>query len=260
MLNPNAPYNPHLQTPQQRLDSSQTFFVHGQPSGTTANLGQERTEGTFDMGSMAGALPNYRPSPQNFGSSQNQQRFPPGHLSPALLQQQQQQQQQISQLNAQGMTSSGYNPGYSSQYFPSYPHGQQAPSASSQYIQQPSSGSTRSINPSPVHQNYPSTPYFAGQQQPAQPYMFYQAPFGHVSQSQQSFQGWSNAHPSHRSRRLSQPYQQGPSRQQENAMNIMGGTFPTQAMLPQGGAVAYGYGASGPYLRPGATQGTTFRP
>lgn len=210
------------------------------------------------MESMAGALPNYRPSPQNFGSSQNQQRFPPGQISPALLQQQQ--QQQIPQLNTQGMTPPGYNPGYSSQYFSSYPHGPQAPSASSQYIQQQANNPTRSTDPSPVHQNYPSSPYFAGQQQqPAQPYMFYPAPFGHVSPSQQNFQGWSSAHPSHQPRRLSPSYQQGPSRQPENTMNIMSGGFPTQGISPHGGAVAYGYSASGPYLRPGATQGTTYR-
>ena len=189
-LNPNAPYNPHFPTPQQRLDSSQTFFMHGQPSGTTSNLGQERPDGSFDMGLMAGALPNYRPSPpQSFGSSQNQQRLPPGAISPALLHQ----QQQISQLTGQGMTSPGYNAGYSSQFLPSYPPGPQGPSASSQYMQGQANNATRSINPSPVQPNYPNTSFFSGQQQPAQPFMFYPAPFGHVSPPQQSFQGWSSA-------------------------------------------------------------------
>jgi len=253
IANPNAPYNPHFPTPQQRLDSSQTFYMHGQPSGTTSNLGQERPDGSFDMGSMAGTLPSYRPPPQGFGSSQNQQRFPTGAISPALLH-----QQQLSQLTGQGMTTPGYNTGYPSQFLPSYPPGQQGPSTSSQYMQHQANNPTRSINPSPVQQNYPNTSYFPGQQQPAQPYMFYPAPFGHVSPSPQSFQGWSSAHPSNQTRRLSQSYQQGPSRQQENPMNILGGGFPTQGVLPQSGAVAYGYSASGPYLRPAATQGTIF--
>ena len=205
---------------------------------------------------MAGTLPNYRQSPQNFGSSQSQQRYPPGAISPALLQQQ---QQQISQLTGHAMASPGYNTGYSPQYLASYPPGQQGPSISSHYMQQQASTPTRSINPSPVHQNYPSNSYFPGQQQPGQPYMLYPAPFGHVSPSQQSFQGWSSAHPSSQTQRLSQSFQQGPSRQHENTMNVLGGGFPAQGALPQGAAVAYGYSASGPFLRPGATQGTISR-
>jgi hypothetical protein len=187
--NPSYMYQPQGASAQQRVGSGQAFAMAGQPSGPP-NLGPERGDGSFDMGSMAGALPNYRPPLQTFGSSQGQQRFPSSSTSPYLQQQAQQQQHQISQLSGQNVGNlSGYNPGFSSQYIPSYGHGQQGPSASLPYTQPPASLPTRSILPNPLQQNYPNAPYFPGQQQPTPSYLFYPGSFGAVAPSQSSFTG-----------------------------------------------------------------------
>ena len=257
ILNTNAPYGFHHQTSthQHRPDNPQPFNVHGPPSGL-ANASQDRSEGGFDMGSMTGALPTYRSSMPNLGPSQTQQRFPLS-TSPSALQQQQ--HQQISQMSGHGMGNTSFNTAFSSQYLPSYSPAPQGASASTQqYMQQQASHPTRSIIPSPIQQTYNNPSYFPNQQQSHQPYMFYPTSYGQANSPQVGFQGWSTAHSQSSARRLSQSFQQGPNRQLESPMNVMSGGFQTPGVFAAGGAVAYGYSTSGPYLRPGSAPGRMY--
>ncbi|MCJ1431763.1 hypothetical protein MMC27_001118 [Xylographa pallens] len=223
--NINAPYDFHIQapTPQQRLNQGQVFNIPGQPQGPP-NYSQERLEESFDMRSMAGALPNYRSAVQSLEPLHTQPRFHSNASSTPMHQ-----HQQISQLTGQAMGSSpGYSSGFAPQYIPSYLQGQQSTSASQQYGQPQSSHQSRTILPSPIQPPYPGGSFYPGQQS-TPPYAYYSSSFGQTSPSQQGFQA--------------------SNRQQESPINLLSGGFPSQGNFAPGG-VAYGYSTSGPYLRP----------
>ena len=208
------------------------------------------------MGAMTGALPTYRSSTQNIAPSQTQQRFPLS-TSPSALQQQQ--TQQISQLTGQSMGNPAFNTTFSSQYHPSYSPAQQSASASThQYLQQQAVHPSRSLIPSPIQQTYNNPSYFPNQPQPHQQFMYYPASYEQANSPQVGFQGWAAAHSQSSARRLSQSFPQDPNRQMEAPMNVLSGGFQTPGGFAAGGAVAYGYSTSGPYLRPGSGSGRMY--
>ena len=188
--NINAPYDFHLQapTPQQRLQQGQMFTIPGQPQGPP-NYSQERLEESFDMRSMAGALPNYRSGVQSLDPLHTQQRFhPPVSATPVHP------HQQLSQHTGQAVGNSpGYSSGFASQYMPSYLQSQQGTSGPQPFGQPQSSHQSRTLIPSPIHPPFPGGSFFPGQQ-PTQPYTYYSNSFGQTSPSQQGFQGWFPSH------------------------------------------------------------------
>ena len=200
-------------------------------------MAPESGDTALAMGSMAGALPNYRPH-QGYGVPQQTiQRYPQG----AMMSQQQQQMLQFA--GQTGLNSSPQSASFPSQFITQYSPGQQGGMASQPYLLQQSGHQQRGGVPSPIQQQFPGGPYFPGPHSPSQPFMYYPPAYGQMSPSQQNFQGRFGSFYPHHNRRLNQFCYLGSQRPHDGGINVMAGGYP-QNMAP--GVPAFNLGVPQP--------------
>lgn len=217
------------------------------PSGVRqANVG-----GNFAMGSMTAALPVYRQSQPNYGMPSSAPKYsssPSGVMAHQL--------QQIPQFAGQmGMSNTGHNHDFSSQFGQHYPPAQQGGMPSPTYLMQASGTQHRGGIRSPAHQGFAggSDGYFPGHQQAQQPYTFYPPAYGQASPMQYNSQGrFRPFFPSQR-RRLNPFYYQGPHRIPEATFGGLGGQFPLSTS--PNAQIFSSYNPMGAMQRPGGNPG-----
>lgn len=157
------------------MGDPQHSFSAGQArlSSSPLDPSSEQSEGVFSMGTMSTALSNFPTSP-GYGTPHSTHRMP-GTMSNIS-----QQYQQVPQLAGQvGATN------ISSQYIAPFNSGQSMPAQG----YGPQHVSSHRGPPSPMQQQFQHSSLFSSQHPQAQSYMYYSAPFGQISPSQQHFQG-----------------------------------------------------------------------
>ncbi|KAI9880647.1 MAG: hypothetical protein M1830_001651 [Pleopsidium flavum] len=242
-----APYEVHLQapTPQQRPEGLRSPNAQGQASASYG-MAQSQRPAPFNMGGMAGALPEYQPQAHSYGQPPNQQRFPSGPSTSALVYQ----LQQISQFAGQtAMNNPAYNPQYAQQYPGMYQQGQQITPGASGYGQMHSTQQSHSGGPSPIQPQYPGTSYFPQQHQ--QQFLYYPSAYTQQIPPAQTIQGRAGPYPTAYDRRSSLSYGQGNTRQDGHDIGVANASYPSQGGFTIPGGIPSN-DPSGRYLRPGS--------
>jgi len=179
-------------------------------------LGSGQSSGAFSMSGMAGALPDYLYNTPGQMSQHDQPRFLAGTPSGASNYQQQHQFASQSPMNAPNYAN------HPSQYGSTYQQGYS--------VQQ--SPQSHSGGPSPIYPSYPGGAYFPTQQQQ---YMYFAGQHGQAVQTQHG----------------SFPSSYGSGFMQQSTDTPSMGSRMPQSGYSSNASLAYPYGSSGSYLRPG---------
>ncbi|KAF2499805.1 hypothetical protein BU16DRAFT_558103 [Lophium mytilinum] len=224
--NANAPFYSRfssLPAPQPRPDNARAHVQHGNTSYSSAP-GHDIGPATFNMGSIAGALPDYS-SAQNHPQMPQGPRGPAGVSPSALAYQVQQLAQFPNQSSGMYQGQTPFAHGYAQNQYSNY-----IPSQSAHH------GAYQSFNPNSTRsagQNPLNAPY-ANYMQPSSQYLYYPSPYGLQGSYPQQYPAQVPQQSAY-NRRSSLPSAQMPMMAQNMNPAALSGSYPTTSRSDTGG-------------------------